>query len=53
MNKNNDAHLGCESMIPIEIIELLNFHKITVNGQGLEDESQDSLLDEHELALAA
>ena len=53
MKKYNDEHLGFESMIPIEIIELLNFHKITVNGQGLEDKSEDSRLDEHELALAA
>lgn len=53
MKKYNDEHLGFESMLPTEIIELLNFHQITVSDHVLEDESHDSRLDEHELALVA
>ncbi len=53
MNKYHDEAIGFESILPIEIIDLLNIHKTSANDQCLYGSiTQTSpLLDEHELAM--
>ncbi len=55
MNKYYDEAIGFESILPIEIIDLLHIHKLSaVNQRQYESiTSMSPFLDEHELAMAA
>ena len=56
MNKYHDEPIGFETMLPAEIIELLNFYKTTTNEYSIDEDSTSMndtfLLDEYELAMA-
>jgi len=53
MNKYYDEAIGFESILPIEIIDLLNIHKTSANDQFKCESITSPLLDEHELAMVA
>ena len=54
MNKYHDEALGFEPILPVEIIDLLHFHKTSVIDQHLYESTTTTspFLDEHELAMA-
>ena len=52
MNKYYDEAIGYEPILPIEIIDLLNFNKTSANDQFICESITSPHLDEHELAMA-
>jgi len=56
MNIYHNELIGFEAMLPVEVIELLHLYKTAVNDFSKDEDCMNmdnSLLDEHELAMAA